>query len=529
MKGFLERVMKSHLFIRHNTYRDSMVMMKFQSFVEKIPGVIHCAAVMATPTNKEHLNQLHLLTQDIADLSSNDLCIVVEADVNDASLLTIQEQINHFLDNPRMFDTRQQDELKPKSLKSALKILPAATIVQISVPGEYAAYETMNALDHGLNVFLFSDNVSTQDEVDMKASAEKKGLLVMGPDCGTAIISGVGLGFSNDVRRGNIGIIGASGTGVQEVSCIIHKMGEGVSHVIGTGGRDLLAPVSGKTFARAFDILACDTATDVIVCISKKFDVQAAESILHRAAQIRKPVVVYFPGISSRLVQSPNIHYAYHLEHAAISAVEVLHGKKQSRPLDKETVSQRRHALIQSECKKFSPTQHYIKALLTGGSFAEQAIAVLREFVNPLYAYLSDEQSLSDPLTSREHSVIDLGADFFTHGRVHPMINPQDRNDRIRAELQDDSVRVLLLDVVLGYGSHADPAGELSAVIGSGKLAFKKKGNYLSCVVFICGTENDIQNLAEQKRKLEDCGAIVTDSSTEAAYIAGLIGTGGRG
>jgi FdrA protein len=453
----------------------------------------------------------------------------LEADLDDHALRAVQEQITNFLDKPRMFDKVQQREIKPKSLKSALKMLPSANIVQISVPGEYAAYETMNALDYGLNVFLFSDNVSVQDEVDMKAYADKKGLLVMGPDCGTAIISGVGLGFSNDVRRGNIGIIGASGTGVQEVSCIIHKQGEGVSHVIGTGGRDLLAPVSGKTFTRAFDILACDPATEVIVCISKKFDTEAAGSILQRAAKIRKPVVVYFPGISSRLVQSPNIHYAYHLEHAALSAVEVLRGRKQSPPLDKTVVYQRRRACIQSECKKFSPKQHYIKALMTGGSFAEQASMILREFVNPLYSYVSGENSLSDPLMSKEHSVIDLGADFFTQGRVHPMINPQDRNERIRVELQDERVKVLLLDVVLGYGSHADPAGELSTVIGNGKQLFQGKGNYLSCVVFICGTDNDIQNLAEQKKKLEDCGAIVTDSSTEAAYITGLIATDGRG
>ena len=523
--------MKSHVFIRHNTYRDSMVMMKFQSFLEKIPGVNHCAAIMATSTNKELLKKLNLLTPDVVDLNSNDLCIVLEADLNDNSLQDIREQINHFLDNPRMFDKHEQGEFKPKSLKSALKILPAANIVQISVPGEYATYETMNALDHGLNVFLFSDNVSIQDEVGMKDSAEKKGLLVMGPDCGTAIISGVGLGFSNDVRRGNIGIIGASGTGAQEVSCIIHKMGEGVSHVVGTGGRDLLAPVSGKTFMRALDILACDPATEVIVCISKKYDATVAGSIVQRAAKIQKPVVVFFPGMRSDVVQSPNIHFTYHLEHAALSAVEILHGKKPSPPLDRKTVYQRRRAVIQSECEKFSPQQLYIKALLTGGSFAEQANAVLREFVNPLYSYPSDEHSrpLQNPLTSIENSVIDLGADFFTHGRVHPMINPKDRNDRIRAELQDDSVRALLLDVVLGYGSHADPAGELSTVIEDGKYVFQQKGNYLSCIVSICGTENDIQHLARQKQKLEECGAIVTDSSSEAAYIAGLIGTGGRG
>ena len=269
----------------------------------------------------------------------------------------------------------------------------------------------------------------------------------------------------------------------------------------------------------------------MIVCISKKFDAKVAESILQRAVTIQKPVVVYFPGMRLQLVQSPNIHFAYHLEHAALSAVEVLHGKKPSSPLDRKTVYQRRRAVIQAECEKFSPQQLYIKALLTGGSFAEQANTVLREFVNPLYSYPPDEHSMpiKDPLTSIENSVIDLGADFFTQGRVHPMINPKDRNSRILAEIEDDRVKILLLDVVLGYGSHSDPAGELSKVINEAKCLFQKKGSYLSCVVFICGTENDIQHLAEQRKKLEESGAIVTDSSSEAAYITGLIGTGGRG
>jgi FdrA protein len=523
--------MKTHLFIRYNTYRDSMVMMKFQSFLEKTPGVVSCAAIMATPTNKEHLKKLHLLTTEIDALSPNDLCIAVEAELDDEALRAIQEKINQFLDNPKTFDKQQPGEIRTRSLKSALKILPGANIAQISVPGEYATYETMNALDHDLNVFLFSDNVPIQDEVEIKARAEKRGLIVMGPDCGTAIISGVGFGFYNQVRRGKIGLIGASGTGLQEVSCLIYKLGEGLSQVIGTGGRDLMSPVSGKTFTRALDFLAGDPETETVALISKKYSPEAVQTILRQAATIQKPVVAYFPGIDPAAVRSPNIHYAAHLEHAAVSAVELLHGRAQPLPLDRDNVYDRRGAIIQSECAKFSSRQRYIKALLTGGSFADQANMVLSGFVSPLYSYPADERTVAidDPLTSREDSVIDLGADIFTQGRVHPMINPGDRNNRILAELKDDRVKVLLLDVVLGYGAHPDPAGDLSNVIREAKDSFEKKGGYLSCVVFICGTQDDIQNLAEQKKKLEACGAIVTESSSEAAYITGLIGMNGRG
>lgn len=522
--------MKTHVFVRYNTYRDSMVMMKFQSSLEKIPGIVSCAAIMATPTNKKHLQKSNLLTREVEELGPNDLCILVVAELSAEAFLAIQEKINQFLDKPRMFDKQPQGEIRPRSLKSALRMLPGANIAQISVPGEYATYETMNALEHGLNAFVFSDNVTIADEVEMKKIADQKGLMVMGPDCGTAIISGVGLGFYNEVRRGKIGLIGASGTGLQEVSCIIHRRGEGLSQVIGTGGRDLLNPVSGRTFARALDVLACDRETEVLVFISKKYSPEAAQAILQRAAAITKPVVVYFPGIDQAAVQAPNIHHASHLEHAALSAVELLRGRKQPPPLDKRAASDRRGVVIQAECGKFARKQRYIRALLTGGSFADQANMVLSEFVDPLYSYPASQRSIpiEDPLTSREDSVIDLGADFFTQGRVHPMINPADRNNRILAEIEDDRVKVLLLDVVLGYGAHPDPAGDLAKVIGEAKESFRKRGGYLSCVVFVCGTEDDIQNLGEQRRKLEECGAIVTESSSEAAYVTGLIGANGR-
>src|SRR5580704_9603583 len=94
---------------------------------------------------------------------------------------------------------------------------------------------------------IFSDNVPIAEEASLKHEARERGLMVMGPDCGTAIIGGVPLAFANAVPRGDIGIIGASGTGIQEVSTLIARAGRGVRHAIGTGGRDMHAEVGGLT------------------------------------------------------------------------------------------------------------------------------------------------------------------------------------------------------------------------------------------------------------------------------------------
>src|SRR4030095_10708603 len=125
------------------------------------------------------------------------------------------------------------------SIALGLERAEDADIALISVPGDYAAAEALKALAQGLNVMLFFDNVAIADERAIKLYARARTLLVMGPDCGTAIVNGVPLGFANVVRRGDIGLVAASGTGLQEVTCRIHNLGGGISQAIGTGGRDL--------------------------------------------------------------------------------------------------------------------------------------------------------------------------------------------------------------------------------------------------------------------------------------------------
>jgi FdrA protein len=396
------------------------------------------------------------------------------------------------------------------------------------VPGAYAALEATKALQSGLHVFLFSDNVPVEEEVELKTLAAEKGFLVMGPDCGTAIIAGIPLGFSNRVRKGRIGIVGASGTGMQEVSSLIHRMGEGISQAIGTGGRDLTAEVGGKTFAMAFQALLADPETEVIILMSKHCDEKTAARVLGLGRGSTKPLVVYFPGADSFIgTPAGKVLRALHLKHIAALAVSAAQGKTPTPPMTRETVLEEMKEVIEAERKKFSPRQKYVRALFTGGTFADQAKEILPTFFNRVYAYpgYGNHPLLDDPRKSKEHCIVDLGDDFFTRGKVHPMIDPTPRVERIGREVEDPTIRVLLLDVVLGYGSHPDPGGALTEAIGKARKEFAQHGGYLSFVISLCGTDEDPQNYREQKEKLEKAGAIVTGSSTRAAFLAGWIGS----
>jgi FdrA protein len=396
------------------------------------------------------------------------------------------------------------------------------------VPGAYAALEATKALQSGLHVFLFSDNVPVKEEVELKTLAAEKGLLVMGPDCGTAIIAGTPLGFSNRVRKGKIGIVGASGTGMQEVSSLIHRMGEGISQAIGTGGRDLTAEVGGRTFSPAFQALLADPETEVIILMSKHCDEKTAVRVLEQGRGSGKPLVVYFPGADSFIHAQPGkVFKALHLEHIAVLAVSAARGETPAPPLGREGVLKEMKEVIGREKKQFSPEQKYVRAFFTGGTFADQAKEVLPTFFDRVYAYpgYGKNPPLEDPLKSKENCIVDLGDDFFTQGKIHPMIDPAPRVERIAKEIADPTIRAFLLDVVLGYGSHPDPGGALTDVIGRARQAFAQRGAHVSFIVSLCGTDEDPQNYREQKEKLEKAGAIVTGSSTQAAFLAGWIGS----
>jgi FdrA protein len=481
--------------IRRGAYYDSVVLMQLQRGLMGLQGVIDAGVVMATPANCDLLATNHLLPDSIA-AGPDDLLIVVKAE-DDSSASEAINQVESLLAQRR---SSVSQDFRPRSLSNAAKQLPESSWVLISVPGRYAASVAREALELNKHVFLYSDNVSLEDEIALKKTAREKGLLVMGPDCGTAIINGIGLGFANRVRRGPIGLVGASGTGLQAVTTHIHNLGGGISHAIGTGGRDLKSEVGAITAHQALDLLARDADTKVIVLISKPPSSGVTTKLLSAAQLVGKPVVVDFIGYPPPARKIGNLHFATSLSEAAEVAVRGLENWKIENP---QTLSSR-----------------FIRGLFSGGTLAYEALLGLQTTLSPIYSNspITNSQTLSDPLHSRAHTIIDLGDEFFMVGRLHPMIDNDLRIRRMKQEAADPEVGMILFDVVLGEGSHPDPASELVPVI---KAIREKRIGELEFVAIVIGTDDDPQNLRSQVEQLIAADVTVFRTATEAVeYIS---------
>ena len=458
---------------RPGAYYDSVVLMQLQRALTTLPGVLDAGVVMATSANLDVLAASGLQPGEEVAAGPSDLLIAVKAESEEAAGEALA-RVDALLQVRR---SGGEQDFRPRSLASALKLLPDARWALVSVPGRHAASVTAEALDNGRNVFLYSDNVPGAEEVALKQKARAQGLLVLGPDCGTAIVGGVGFGFANRVRRGPVGLVGASGTGLQAIASQIHALGSGISQAIGTGGRDLSHEVGGITAAQALDLLRRDPETRVIVLVSKPPAPEVAARLLTLARNTGKPVVVHFLGAPLPGRRLGNLRFAASLSEAAEIAV-------QSMQEDEEPTS--------AAGRSFAPGQRYLRGLFSGGTLAYETLL-----------------GLSAVLPPSQYRILDLGADEFTVGRLHPMIDQDLRLRRLRQETADPQVALILLDVVLGEGAHADPAGELAPVIEHVREEARVAGRGLDVAVVVVGTDEDPQDLAQQIGTLERAGAWV--------------------
>ena len=486
--------------IRKGAYFDSVTLMRVGKEITGLPGVIDAAVVMGTKSNKAILHSSGLLDGRFDAAGDTDLLVAVKAE-NETAAKAALAAVDGLLKKTAKTGS---SESRPTSLRGALTLLPDANLAMISIAGRYAGDEAMRALENGLHVMLFSDNVPLEKEIALKQFARKRGLLVMGPDCGTAIINGIPLAFANAVNRGNIGIVAAAGTGLQEVSCIISNAGAGISQAIGTGGRDVKEEVGGIMFIEALKALAKDEQTKVILLVSKPPHRAVLSRIMKVLKTIRKPVVTMFIGASSAT-----------LEEAALAAVALSRGKKSPEPGARDTEIQR---IAKREAGKRNKHQKYVRGLFSGGTFCAEAQILFNGMISGVYsnAPTGASKQLKNSLKSRKNTVIDLGEDEFTVGRPHPMIDFSLRNKRILEEAADRETAVILLDVVLGYGSNPDPAAELVGVI-------RKARRSVSVVCSITGTDKDPQNRSHVEAALRKAGAIVMPSNAAACKLAGSI------
>ena len=509
--------------IKANLYKDSVALMRIGQIVLAREGVQRATLLMGTPANKAILASAGLSSDALDAARPGDVMISVDAattELVDAAIAEIAAQ----LDGERNVQaTGAATTIPLRSIAMGRARAATAALAQISVPGPYAAAEAMKALRQGLHVFLFSDNVPLEQEHAIKTLARQKGLLVMGPDCGTAIIHGTPLGFANVVRDGAIGLIGASGTGLQEVTCQIHALGHGIRHAIGTGGRDVYAEIGGSTMRQAIDLLAADPATRVIGIVSKPPAPAVAKQILDQLAAVDKPVVVLFLGADLTAYKlAPHVVAVTTLFDAAAATVALLEGKHFVRSTPRDEWSR----AAQAEVERLAPGQRRLRGLYSGGTFCTEAQLIwgglgLRVHSN---APVDKHTASDDPARGSGHLALDLGDDEFTVGRPHPMIDPSARVERIAQEAADPATAVIVLDVVLGYAGHDDPAGVLAPAIVQARAACAKAGRHLVVVTFVCGTEEDPQRLSVQQARLREAGALVLPSSTAAARLAGEIG-----
>jgi FdrA protein len=500
--------------VRSGAYYDSVVLMQLQRSLAGLPDVLDAGVVMGTAANKDILAQTGLLAPEAQAASADDLVIIVRAQDDNAAEAALGK-VDELLVRRR--GGIEQDYL-PKSLESAAQMLPDAHWVLVSVPGRYAAGVSRQALRLGKNVFLYSDNVSLDDEVSLKQMAAEKGLLVMGPDCGTAIVNGVGLGFANKVRRGPIGLVAASGTGLQQVSARIHQVGGGITHALGTGGRDLSEAVGAVTAHQGLDLLSRDPETSLIVLISKPPSARVADRLLRAARSAGKPVVVDFIGYCPPSRQADNLYFTSTFDEAAEMAVQLAEDSSKE-DIHLWTMDPDQALALE----QFAAGQQYLRGLFSGGTLAYEALLLLQDYLPAVYSNvpLRAEYRLSNSLVSQEHTIVDLGEDEFTVGRLHPMMDNDLRLRRLQQEALDPQVAVILLDVVLGFGAHPDPASELAPAIAQARNTAQEAGRFLEVVAVVVGTDEDPQDLHAQMQQLVQAGAHVETSNDAAVRYAG--------
>jgi len=510
--------------IKPGAYHDSVTLMELAEKVSHLPAVQDAAVVMATEANKGILRVARLLLPAIEAATVHDLVIVVKAESVEAAHRALEFADAHLAQSRKAWTTRPG--IRPRTIHGAVRSTPHSNLAIISVAGQYAAAEAWEALKNGLHVLLFSDNVPIHDEIALKEYATERGLLMMGPGCGTAIINGVALGFANVVPRGPVGVVAAAGTGLQEVTTVLARLGVGTHQALGTGGRDLKEEVGGIMMLQGLAALQEDPQAEVLLLVSKPPSPMIADRVLAQVKTSQKPTVVCFLGGDPAGILAAGAIPARTLQEAAyLAAAEVkgYAGSTASREIERESA-----ALLAQAAelrKRLQPGQRYLRGLFSGGTLAAEALVLWEDMVGGVFSNVAfDAQwQLKDITRCAGNCALDLGEEEFTLGRPHPMIDNDLRIRRMMQEAADPEVGVIVLDVVLGYGAHPDPAGELGPAIERVREFAEQQGRELLVIASVTGTRQDPQGLERQVTALEEAAAIVCSCNAAAARLARFI------
>jgi FdrA protein len=473
-----------------NRYADSVRLMSVAREVRGLPGVRSCEVAMGTAANLEALAARGV----DAEAGPGDVVIAVSAadDAGENALRAAERRLSA----PAAVagSAAPGTEQPPRSVPAAAARLAGANLALVSVPGEYAALEAHQALSRGLHVFLFSDHVTVEQEVELKRRAARHGLLVMGPGCGTAMLGGIGLGFANVVRQGPVGIVAAAGTGAQEAACLVDAAGSGVSEILGVGARDLSADVGGAMFRTCVRMLARDDETETLLLVGKS---PAPEVVRGLAADLPddKHVVAAFVG-----GEVADVPFEPHptLEAAALAAAQA--PPPNCADLERAVDARRDRSAGRS-----------VLGLFSGGSLAHEAVTILEERLGPVAGNVGHGGAAE--AGTRRHTVLDLGDEEYTSGRPHPMVDLELRVAMLERAAAGADTGCVLLDVVLGHAAHPDPARELAPAVS-------RVAGAATVLVRVCGTRADPQDADRQARALREAGALVAPSNAAAARLA---------
>ncbi len=493
--------------IREDSYRDSIFLMTLSAQAAREGGAEAVSAMMATDRNKDLFAASGLLTPEIAAAKPNDLAIAIRGDADSADRAAAA--VLRLLDAAPAKKAACGGGAAPHDLRGAVRNEPGLNLALISVAGDYARYEAALALDAGMDVMLYSDNVSIADELALKRLAARKGLLVMGPDCGTAIVNGTPLAFANRVARGPIGLVAASGTGLQEVCCLLDRLGVGVSQAYGTGGRDLKDDIGGVTAFAALDRLAGDARTEALVILGKPPGGETRKRLLERCKTLGRPVFVHYIGASDY-------------------APEAAAGLHPARDLTELSVLAARHfkpgAVLDGEVDPPVPAEMarpgFVCGIFGGGTLCQEAAEICGPLLaGPKASNLKVEgfAKIAGGDSFAGHTFWDFGEDEFTVGRPHPMMAPDLKMERLASALRDPKVSLVLMDMVIGYGSHPRQA-ELAAETLAGEAGRGGAGKIVAASV--CGVEGDNPSRSSQADILRRAGVTVLASNAQAARWA---------
>ena len=495
------------VFVYKNQYQDSVRLMSISREAAKLDGVSKVLALLGTVSNKDVIARLGLKDPAVDAATASDLMVCIEAK-DDAAVKAALDNVQAHLKTKA--GGSKDEELKPATIEEAADRLEDANFCMISLPGPMAKLDVLSAINRGLNVMLFSDNITIEDEIELKKKAIEKGLLMMGPDCGTAIIAGVPLALANVVRRGDIGIVAASGTGIQEVTCLIDRFGGGITHALGCGGRDLRKQVGGLEMRFGIKKLAATPGNKTLLLLSKPGDPAVLNAVLDEARATGLRTVTCLIGGKPDELNTEGIIFTRTLEEAAFAAL--------GKPVPELVFPK----ALDDRIAKLDSQRKYMRGLFSGGTLCYESLVILDDkFDIESNVPLRKELFLEAPTKGKKHCCVDLGEDEFTRGIPHPIIDTGLRGQRLEEDMRDPTCRVIMMDIVLGFGADPDPASKFAAIINRVRKDLPDGGPIIVCSV--CGTDADPQSCAQQEKTLEDAGCFVFPTNAQAAKAVARI------